>query len=372
MARKILKADVRFISLCRRGANRLPVMYKSIDSLPDDLRKAMGSVDRDRACFSMSLLTKGAMDDKGELLAVVYAPDLEDSQGDYADRDVIREAMHSAARNGLALDIHHDGQALGKDRAYVAESFEIMPNDPRFAGTTDDSGNPVDVTGGWGVLIKVTDPALREKYRNGEWSGVSMGGTYLPGPEEGLNKAEVGLLERLLKALVFPRSKHNPLIPETGHGDIEMTKEELQAILKESNEQLAKALVESLAPKKEGKADDGGKQEDTTKKPAYSGDPTDAKAIAEHLAKLQKEALSKSVDWSDPASVKEYLANVEKLAKDNADDEEALPADSRKGSSNLPVSDATWASMSKEERDCLRTANSLLDMVPSSRRVKTA
>ena len=96
MARRIRKANISFISLVPSGANKIEAVYK------DD-----GSV-----TFGSLLKTSDTFDEQGLLTAVVYAPELRDSQGDIADAAVVKQMAHDFIANGAKIDIRHDGKAV--------------------------------------------------------------------------------------------------------------------------------------------------------------------------------------------------------------------------------------------------------------------
>jgi len=159
--REILDADIRFISLCPRGKNGFMTLFKA-----------------DTAEVHFVGLTKELpdFDEKGELLAVVWAPNIPDSDGDFASADVIEKMAHSYMKNAAKVDIVHDCQELSKDAAHVTESFIIQKSDERFLDWPGYDGSPMDVTGGWAVKMQINSPELRKAYRDGEWQGVSLYG----------------------------------------------------------------------------------------------------------------------------------------------------------------------------------------------------
>jgi hypothetical protein len=311
MARRIKKARINHISLVPRGANAMPVFYKSEGN-------GTGRVQFD-------MLTKAAddFDEKGELLAVVYAPEVRDSQGDIASAEVIKEMAYEFARSGKGIDVRHDGESLPKDKAFVAENFIVQKGDPRFENFKDYNGDPVDVTGAWATVIKIEDESLRKNYREGKWNGVSMGGT----GEVEVEK-ESDFIEKLLKVI-------------DKHKDIDMKPEELAALLKQNNEALVAALTKELKPSEEKKADalvepNAGEslaeytarvtkeapdakasdilavfeksqtKPNAPKKPIFKGDPMKVEDVKAHQLALKKWELSKDVDWEDPESVAKY------------------------------------------------------------------
>lgn len=256
---KIKRASISFISLCPRGKNCMPVLYKS--QMPDE----------NEHLVKAQFLTKIGEDfaEQGELLAVVWAPDVPDTDGDFAEADVVKAMAHDYMRNGGQIDVRHDGAALAKERAFVAESFIVSKGDERFSDFTDYDGEPVDVTGSWAVVLKILDPELRKEYREGGWNGVSMFGT----------------------AEMEPIEKEDP---------VSLTKEDVQEIVKEA---LA-TVVKAVAPAPEPKTDDNA--------PQFKGDAKDRKAVAKHLEALESYKLLKSVDWNDPESVAHYHQKLKK------------------------------------------------------------
>lgn len=361
--RRIKKARIRFLSLVPKGANQLPVIYKEDGGL------------------TLTPLTKALdnFDEKGELVAVVYAPEMVDSQGDVASAEVIKDMMYDAARNGLSLDVRHDEKALGKDKAFVAESFEIQKGDPRFADMKNYAGEPVDVTGGWGVVVKVEDQELRKQYREGKWQGISMGGT-----------AHVESLKSdpdssgLLKALAGFFGGMIPARPEQNSGDIDMDSKELTKILADNNKALIEGITKAMKPDTDAAADDKTKADDSKAKadeaPVFKGDPTDIKAIEAHEKALKIHALRKGVDWTSPEAVAEYrtkLAEINKAAEAGEDDEQTAEikrlekqlAEAKKRTNQSVASGGDdQTALSKEDQTCVQTAGKMVKYLKELRK----
>lgn len=303
--RRIVRAKVQFLSLVPRGANQLPVFYKSED--------------KDGSNFKMTSLTKASDDfeEKGELLSVVYAPELRDSQGDIASADTIKQMMYDAAKEGFDLDIRHNEKALSKDAAFVAESFIVQKGDPRFENFKDYSGNEVDVTGGWATVIKIEDKELRKSYKEGQWQGVSMAGQAEFVPDT----------DSFLKSLAEAIKKNN-----TDNGDIDMKSEELTALLARNNEALVESIAKALKPEAPA-APEGTKKEDTKKsdnpfgeKPKFTGDYAKAEDVAKFQKSLAAWKAAQDVDWDDADSIAKYHAELAKTsasADAELNDEEA-------------------------------------------------
>ena len=265
--RRIVEAEVIFLSLVPKGANRLEAIFK----------EARGT---GAGSFEFTAITKTGKN--GELYAIAYAPEFRDSQGDIASADVCKQMAHSFARNGAKLDIRHDGKPITKDRAYVAETFLVQKGDPRF------SDLPIDPTGGWGVVLKIVDPELQKKYDSGEWTGVSLGGT----------------------ARVVETTKEQP------EGEWAMDAKELLETLKTSQEAMAKSLteavtkaIEAAVPKPAAPPVPVNKDAEP-KEPEFTGDPTDVKAVQKHREALRKYHLLKSTNWMDPEAVAKLEAEL--------------------------------------------------------------
>lgn len=286
MRRRIKKAHIKYISLVPQGANQMPVLYKEDGEI--------------------ELQTLVKEQDEGELLAVVYAPDFEDSQGDIASAEVIKDAAYEAMKRGVELDIRHDFKALSKDQAYVAESFLIQKGDERFQGFQDYRGNTIEsLEGAWATVIKIDDPALREKYRNGEFQGVSMAG---PAEVEVLKEEDP--IDHLLAKLADRLSKPSP------SEEIELTKEEMEALLAQRDGDLLSKIDEKLASlnKEADQADDSGDTPDEI-------NLRDPKQVAKQIEKLQAAELAKAVDTNDLESM---LALQKALGEEKPDVQDRL------------------------------------------------
>jgi hypothetical protein len=282
LKRRIKQASVEFLSLCPRGKNRMPVVYKSDDMV------------------EVQTLSKFD-DDRGELLAVAWAPEIRDVVGDIADRDVTKAMCHSFARNGMNLDIRHDGKAVGKDRAYVAENFTVQKGDERFADWKDYQGNPVDVTGAWAVLVKIDDADLRANYRNGGWEGVSFFGRCALEMEKSEDSASQS---PYAAAMRLPKTTSTP--PEDT--DMPLSDTDLSKI--------QDMIQKAVAPEPKAAADE-----------PELPDPTDPVAVEKHLKKIRVAKAAASVDWNDPEAVEKHLASIkgETASKeDEGEDTEAL------------------------------------------------
>lgn len=385
--RRIIEAKITHLSLVKRGANRLPVIYKS-DAAKDNID------------IDMLVKASADFDEKGELIAVVYAPELRDTQGDIASQDVIRKAMHDAMKTGIKIDMSHDGKELTKDQVYVAESFEIQKGDPRFADMKDRDGNAVDVTGGWGVVMKITDPAVRKLYRDKTWEGVSM-----------LGDGKVVMEKADTVDLFFDRLGKLLKTNEPSTGELDMNEADLKKVLDERDDKLTKSITAALKDvlKPEAPADEaedigvdkpvlaaGFTKSDLQQytfdsrrydiaKSVYDAQKTkDAKKIAAAIAKADKdlEALDADIEKAEKAAKKngkgkaalekgdegddenadriaeleEQLATLRKSSNQVDDDEDGDEGDEGANRNRRVVNRGERSSFSKEDRDLIQSA----------------
>jgi len=290
--RRIRAAKISLISLVPAGANQVISLFKS-----------QGAVE-------LSALAK--IDVEGYLTSLVYRPDATDTQRDIADVEVVKDMAHGFISNmeGNGIDVLHDGNPVGSDRAHVCETFIVQKNDPRFAGIKDDDGATIDPEGSWGVVIKIDDADLRSRYATGEWVGLSMFGS----------------------AIVEPVTKST-----TPHTEIEMDEKQMAELLKGFGVNLSASIVEGLAkalapvePKAEPKAEPVAKTE--TK---FEGDPMDAEDLAKHadkvfLADCDLNTVDGLKKWSDHLASKK----VEKVVDPEIEKLERELAKLKKASAN--------------------------------------
>lgn len=255
---EIVDAEIKFVSLCRRGANKLGVLYKSDD---DTVQMTAQVVKAD-----MEL---------GEVLAVVYAPDTKDAQGHFASAPVVRKMAHTFAQSGHQIDVVHDEKPLGRDKVFVAESFIVQKADPRFANYKDVNGKPVNTEGAWAVLLKIEDPDVRKLYREEGWNGVS-----LSGPAK---------LRRAVKKTVTPPEESAPM------NEDQIKKLVTDTVSTAVTAAVAKAVTEAL-PSAIEKA----------LKPAEPTTP----AVKGYEGELTAEAVQKAIDEAAQKALRERLSKA--------------------------------------------------------------
>lgn len=258
--RKIKRATITTIALCKRPKNGLRTVLKA------------------DGAFELATISKASA--KDELLAVVYAPGRVDMDDEFADAEVIKAMAHSYVRDHRKLDIEHDGKVLTEDQAFLAESFIIAKGDERFSNWKDHDGEDVgDLTGAWGVVIKLVDKTLQKAAEDGDLDGVSMFGTAALEPVS-TKAASKRVADRLGAA------KNNQEDTEEL-----MDKELLKGLFEGLATTLTKAL-EPVTTLAKAQADAANKETKTKKAeieaPVFKGDPTSDK----DLAAFEKELVS--------------------------------------------------------------------------------
>lgn len=148
---KLTNLTVRYISLVETPATGKKLTLKG--ALPAGFRAG-------------SFQLAKADDERQVAYGVVYAPDQEDSQGDHADAETIRQASYEFMRKQRTdqVDVQH---SFDEADAFVAESWIVQKGDAWFP----------DDPGAWAVAIQVRDPALWARLKKGELTGLSLAGT---------------------------------------------------------------------------------------------------------------------------------------------------------------------------------------------------
>jgi hypothetical protein len=289
--RQILKAKIGFISLCPAGANTIHTVYKG---------------DGGNKNIELATLSKD-MTEKGELTCVVYAPDMVDSQGDTATAEVIKDFAYDFAQKGGNIDIRHNEEPLSKEDIFIAESTIIQKDDSRFADMKDYNGDPVDVTGGWGVILKVENEDLRELYRSGDWGGISMGGMMLA-KDTSIEAKALKLLEKILSPLSkLKRQETDMPFTEKDLKDVAIVVNKTLDDREEATAKKTKEAAEKLAKEKKEKGEE--KKLGLGYTAPVLKDGANDEDRAKHLKQLMMFDLSKKVD---PESATDTFAFEEK------------------------------------------------------------
>lgn len=142
---------ISFISLVKAGANNRKILIKAIDGEPSiEFQAPIIKIDEDGRRF----------------YSVVYAPNEEDLQGEFASADDIQKAAYDFMKNLRAVNIDKN-HSFENEQAFVAESWLIRKDDPLF---------PEEKEGSWAVGIIVEDDDVWKEILDGKIEAVSMGG----------------------------------------------------------------------------------------------------------------------------------------------------------------------------------------------------
>lgn len=115
----------------------------------------------------VSIISKSDDDDERIVVGVVYEPDEEDTQGDYATAEEIRTAAYSFMENGQTYHVMHKGVAVNIG---VLESY-LAPVE--FA-----VGEEIVKKGTWMLTSRIIDADMWADIKSGKLAGYSMGGTH--------------------------------------------------------------------------------------------------------------------------------------------------------------------------------------------------
>ena len=98
---------------------------------------------------------------------VVYEPDVEDAQGDFADAETIRKAMLNYMADFQTIKIMHSGRPL--DNCKIVECY-ITPVDMEINKRQIRKGS-------WWITIKIFDDEIWKDVKSGDLTGFSMSGS---------------------------------------------------------------------------------------------------------------------------------------------------------------------------------------------------
>jgi putative serine protease XkdF len=294
--RKIKRAHITTIALCKRPKNGLRTVLKADGTL------------------ELATLSKAGEDN--ELLAVVYAPDRVDADNWFADAATIKEMAHEYQRDHRNLDIQHDGHLLSPRDAYLAESFIVAKGDERFQDWKDHDNNSVgDLTGAWGIVVKIEDPDLRATLKKGELDGVSMFGMAALEPSSDVGKANDAKAASKRVAQRLGATQHNTEEP------MALEKADLQELFNGFATTLTTSLTKALEPVTKARQGEEGPKDKkpVIEAPVFKGDPTKDK----DLESFEKELVAYEIK----KGMADGTLTAEKIREMRAALAETLPSD---------------------------------------------
>ena len=114
----------------------------------------------------VSIISKSDDDDERIVFGVVYEPDEEDTQGDYATVEDIRKAAYSFMEIGQIYKVMHKGVPVD---VCVLESY-LAPVEFQMGGETVKKGT-------WLLGSRIPEGEMWADIKSGEHTGYSMAGT---------------------------------------------------------------------------------------------------------------------------------------------------------------------------------------------------
>ena len=156
MPNEIINADISFVSLVKKGANREKFFLMKSDS------------DSESECTHETQVPIIAKSDEKQIAyGVVYAPNVVDTQNDFMKAETIEQVAHDYMLKSQSIDKEHTFEVL--DGAKIVESY-IAPCDMEIEGSKI-------IKGSWVMGTKITDAKLWEQVKKGEIAAYSIGGT---------------------------------------------------------------------------------------------------------------------------------------------------------------------------------------------------
>lgn len=282
--RRMRKLKVTHVSLTRRGKNKLRATFKGLEG-DDEVKLAIATVSNDRC--------KQMLEEEGILTSIVYAPEHVDTDNDVASKEVIKDAAHNWLARGGHLDLDHNLEPLGVDRARLAETFIVHKGHPDFTDVKDVDGNPVDAEGAWAIRIKLIDESLKLMARSGEIGAVSLYGLVRYEQDGGKAASPDDAFADLLRK-------------QSDKDEDDMNADEMKKALEANNVSLAKAITDGVAAvlTKQSPSEGTGTP---PRKVEFKGDPKDSVALRKHYEALRFAA----IDMQDPEAVKALLEELE-------------------------------------------------------------
>jgi len=211
LSKKLSDIAITHISLVKAGANGKSIIYKSSDAEPSYVR---------------IIEIKKSNNEEGVVYGIVYSPDQEDSQGDFATAGEIKKAAYAFMKNRNTLNVDKD-HSFEIEKAFISESWILKENDPVF---------PNEPAGSWAVAIQLEDEELKKSAKNGDIGGISMAGTALKADVE---KADKGFTFEDLTTAFKKIFKENKIDKQEENG---LKKEELEGVVKAAVEPLMKKI----------------------------------------------------------------------------------------------------------------------------------
>lgn len=221
---EIRNARIRFVSLVDKAAN---------------LQSFLVTKNKNgEASFTTCGQIVKADADNHYVTGIVYEPMVKDSQGNFMTEEEIVKAARWYAKNGNMVDIQHSFSPLSS--ASVVESW--------VAKADFSLGDKAVKKGTWLMTVEIADDNIWSRIEKGEITGFSMGGVGeyatedvdIDNLEKSFDDATPKKRRGIVKALLS-------LLDGNRQEDIEVTKDEMKAIVSETIEKSAGAIAAEVA-----------------------------------------------------------------------------------------------------------------------------
>lgn len=125
----------------------------------------VGAPDIEKHKINVNIISKSD-DDERIVVGVVYEPNEEDTQGDYATAEEIRKAAYSFMENGQIYKVMHKDVAV-----------DICVLETYLAPVEFQIGDETITKGTWLLASRIPPGEMWADIKSGEFTGYSMGGT---------------------------------------------------------------------------------------------------------------------------------------------------------------------------------------------------
>lgn len=142
---------------------RVAVSSESQSEIEEEV--VVGAPNAEGPVINVNIISKSD-DDERIVMGVVYEPNEEDTQGDYATAEEIRKAAYSFMENGQIYKVMHKDVAV-----------DICVLETYLAPVEFQIGDETVTKGTWLLASRIPPGEMWADIKSGEFTGYSMGGT---------------------------------------------------------------------------------------------------------------------------------------------------------------------------------------------------
>jgi len=171
--------------------------------------------------------------DKKKVYGIVYAPDIVDAHGDWADAETIEKAADDFMIKYRNMDVNHN---MKDGAGEIAESY-VAPVDFEINGEKIKKGT-------W-IIASIPSDDVWENIKKGKITGYSLYGTAKVEREKSFNDA-IETIYNTIKTLLNPVEENMDELVKALNGEIAVIKEKIELIAKSVNENADIVLIKNL------------------------------------------------------------------------------------------------------------------------------